>query len=185
MLTGTTTTTSTIYYHPHTTLGTIPSITDASNSAIEIVSLNGNYLTGSIDSSFSNLDYLNTLILSNNRLTGELVPVHASNVDLSSNFISGSIPSAFFTANLVSLILINNCITGTLPTSICTSSGNLTVLSLDGLGAACKTKYFKRRLRMLGSIPECVFKFNNLSTLTISGNSFTGTTTSNSTISLP
>ena len=173
-ITNTSTTTSSLIILMHTTSGTIPNIIDAGNSAIQILSLSSNYLTGSIDSSFSNLDSLNTLILSNNRLTGNLVPVHASSIDLSSNFLSGQIPSQFFTANLVSLTLINNCITGNLPGSICSSS-NLILLAMDSLGGSCETKYLKRRLRMTGPIPACVFKFNNLSTLTISGNSFTGT----------
>jgi hypothetical protein len=72
---------------------------------------------------------------------------------------------------LQTLVLSSNCISGTLPNSICTSP-QLTRLILDGIQTNCKhaTSYSRH-----GSIPSCIFSMPHLQTLQLVGNGLTGT----------
>jgi hypothetical protein len=99
-------------------------------------------------------------------------------VDFSDNRFSGSLPDDIFELpSLQTIALTLNCFGGTLPASMC-APRNVTVMSLDGLGAAKNCKHeVKVPLTdvvidniLEGTIPECVWKLPQLQVLHLTGN---------------
>jgi hypothetical protein len=80
------------------------------------------------------------------------------------------------------LALSINCFDGQLPESMCAAADTLTVLSADGLGASSRctsffsTPFFGVTLfnGLGGSVPSCLFAFEKLEILHLSGNGLVG-----------
>jgi hypothetical protein len=79
--------------------------------------------------------------------------------------------------NILNIALSLNCFDGTLPELMC-APRNVTVLSLDGLGAAKNCKHAVKvpltgviiGNALTGSIPECVWQLPQLQVLHLTGN---------------
>lgn len=145
-------------------VGRVPTALSAM-SELRILQLNGNYLSGSLDNLFSsrvNLTHLQVFDASDNALTGHLPP-----------FMFVKLPQL----STVSLSL--NCLSGTLPSQICTAD-SMQVLSFDGMGSSKSCEgygdvfnFFKPQ-GLTGSIPECVLAMPSLVLLHLSANALTG-----------
>jgi Leucine-rich repeat (LRR) protein len=159
---------------------------------LNYLDLSFNQLSGTIPSSFNQLNNIKVLFLTSNKLTCNLDGIFDSNyqnnltnIDLVDNYLTGSIPSNIFgLKSLKTFAISNNCISGSLPIEIC-SSTTLKSLILDGIHANCrkfifpifpfiKTFYATSDI-IEGGIPTCVFNMTNLTTLHVSGNSIKGT----------
>ena len=147
--------------------------------------MDANMFTGTVPIDlFDQFHSLEVLRLQRNLLTGDLtgrfgglLPM-LQNVDFSDNRLSGSLPDDVFELpNLLNIALTLNCFEGTLPEALC-SPRNVTVLSLDGLGAA---KHCKNAVKVPltgvtifntlgGTIPECVWNLPQLQVLHLTGN---------------
>jgi hypothetical protein len=126
---------------------------------------------------------LEVLRLQRNLLTGDLTGVLTGlpllrSVDFSDNRLSGTIPQELFELrNLQSIALTFNCFGGELPPSLCLPI-NVTVMSLDALGAAqhCKNAVevpltgVTLDNTMSGTIPDCVWQMPLLQVLHLTGN---------------
>jgi hypothetical protein len=138
------------------------------------------------------LHKLSLLFLTNNTLTGNLYDIfdpnyqnNLTNIDLVNNLFSGSIPSAIFSLSSLEMFAAsNNCMSGSLPIEIC-SSTRLVSLILDGIHSNCRNPIFplfpfiktysSSSSIIEGGIPTCVFNMISLNTLHIAGNSIKGT----------
>jgi hypothetical protein len=146
--------------------GALPYIGDMRN--VEVLQLQNNLFSGTLSRIFGgdfhtlNSSSLNTLDLSENRLTGTL-------------------PAEIFQLRtLFNLALSSNCFTGTLPSTIC-SARRIRSLSLDGLSSNNNCGDFRSPFLDLmlgkyvhGTIPSCVWNLPNLVSIHISGNRFSG-----------
>lgn len=127
--------------------------------------------------------------LENNKFFGKLEGIFTAdmmaleNLDLSDNNLSGNIPQGIFDLPSINTIALSlNCFEGTLPHDIC-SARNVSVLAMDGLGAAsnCKNAIsvplsgVSLFTALEGSIPPCVWALPLLQVLHMTGNGFTGT----------
>jgi hypothetical protein len=106
---------------------------------------------------------------------------------LSNNQFTGSLSQSFFidkSPNLQTFIALSNCLTGSLPESLCEAS-KLISLILDGLSTAdnCRIQLFPDipdvnsftlRNGIDGTIPGCLYSMRSLQTLHLSGNDLTG-----------
>lgn len=101
--------------------GPIPENTLSRLSALQILSLRSNSISGPIPSDFSNLRNLTTLYLQFNNFSGSLPSNisfwnNLSILNLSNNGFSGSIPSSFSNlSHLTVLSLANNSLSGEIP----------------------------------------------------------------------
>lgn len=179
--------------------GTIPSYY-CTFSNITVLKIDYNYLTGQLPKCGPNsLPLLYILQVQDNQLTGPLTNFfspeayrYLSVLDLSDNAFSGSFPTKVFQLpSLKSLAAVKNCFVGQIPESICDEGQNLTsslqVVALDGLHASsyCITHYWSPfrsssstgsfSTLMSGSLPCCLWRLPNITTLHFSGNGFTGT----------
>ncbi|XP_076898074.1 leucine-rich repeat receptor protein kinase HPCA1-like [Bidens hawaiensis] len=137
------------------------------------LSLNSNSFTGRIPPSVGNLKNLVWLDLSTNNLN-ESLPVssqtmpgldnltHAKHFHLGDNQLSGDIPLRLFNSNmkLIHLLLENNNLTGTIPSTLGLVT-SLTVVRLD-----------KNLLR--GSVPSNINNLTNTTEMFLSNNRLTG-----------
>ena len=155
---------------------------------LQEINLFNNYLEHSVPTTLSNCTALGLLRLQHNLLTGPLQGIfhmdmiHIEHVDLSDNKFSGSIPKGIFELPIVSSVALSrNCFEGSLPAAMC-DARNVSVLSMDGLGAAkaCKgsvelplsgVTLFNT---LEGSIPSCVWVLPLLQVLHLTGNGLTG-----------
>jgi Leucine-rich repeat (LRR) protein len=149
-----------LYMDDNKLTGTVPSELFQQFHALEIMRFQRNQLTGNL----------------NGRFGGFLSVVE--NVDFSDNRLSGSIPrDLFMLPSVLTIALTLNCFGGTLPQSMC-AARNLTVLSLDGLGAAEQCKHAVKvpltgvvlDNTLTGTIPECVWTLPRLQVLHMTGN---------------
>jgi len=125
--------------------GSLPAFGELNSMAhLELISLHGNKLTGSIPTSYANLQSLIYLDLSHNMLTGG-VPT---------NF-GDSLPE------LVTLDLSHNQLTGTIPSNLGGDSSPLMYLDLSNN-------------LLSGSVPKLLYSMEYLYYLDISNNSLTG-----------
>ncbi|CAI0393821.1 unnamed protein product [Linum tenue] len=156
---------------------------------------------------FSSLPTLQILDLSYNRLSGEL-PSDASNnstaalaarvVDLSSNNFHGELlPRTLFirpARNLTIFNVSNNTFTGTIPSTICSSSSSLAALDFSlndfsgpippGFGTCSQLRVLRAGFNNLsGSIPGDIYTIKSLEELSLSVNHLTGPI-SNATVNL-
>ena len=128
---------------------------------------------------FSQKPTLETLFLGSNSFSGVL-PVNMSRslvkLDISDNAFSGNLPSEYFAfQNLTLLSASVNCLSPTLPTSLCNSSTALSELYLDGLQENSKCSDATKRSRgYLTNLPSCVWSRSSLRKLYLSGNGYTG-----------
>jgi uncharacterized repeat protein (TIGR01451 family) len=136
-------------------------------TALQIIDLSANQLTGTIPTELGNQVTLTELDLSNNQLTGSIPTelgnlVNLTDLNLSANQLTGTIPTEF--GNLVTLTqldLSDNQLTGSIPSVL----GNL--VNLIGLNLSIN--------QLTGTIPA---ELDNLATLTqldLSMNQLTGT----------
>eukprot|EP01036_Dinobryon_divergens_P030042 gene30042-39233_t len=154
---------------------------------LNIFCVHNNMLTGHLPSSFSNLHSLVELFVEDNNFTGPIGQIFNSSVqrilsdiDLSSNSLSGTLPADVFSLkSLNSFAAVSNCITGSLPMSIC-EADQLNFLALDGMNTAanCRKPIFPaikwlttytRVHNLEDGIPSCVFNLSSLQTLHLSG----------------
>jgi Leucine-rich repeat (LRR) protein len=172
--------------------GSIPGTINVMTALQELSAYN-NLLSGSLPIARTNDSYVQlvNLQLSNNLFSGSL-PVGLLRESLQvlyldRNFFSGSIPLDWFTQSklLKALVLAGNCLSGTIPLSICSSS-MYTLVALDGLHGSshCETRLFWWdsnsgvivKQGIYGTIPSCLFEDQpQLQILQASGNGLTGT----------
>ena len=117
--------------------------------------------------------------MSNNQLiTGSLDSLFNKNTSYTLEYVvffsmslHGTLPDKLFQLPaLKTLVLSSNCITGSIPTSICSS--NVQYLILDGIGASSNCQKMKNALA--GTIPSCMLSSTNMTTLQLSGNGLYG-----------
>ena len=170
---------TTLYMYQNSLTGLIPEELSSLKS-LSTLYLQNNLLTGSVPENILTLPLLTTIDLSfNPLLTGTLHHIFNSTdsmkglryVNLAGMKISGSLPDALFNyTTLDSLILSSNCISGSIPMSVCDS--NIKTLILDGIGIGHQCK--KSKLRFYGTIPPCIFSMPSLNVLHLAGNGLTG-----------
>ncbi|KAI3880856.1 hypothetical protein MKW92_026815 [Papaver armeniacum] len=126
----------------------------------------GNYLSGSIPASLTNLTSLDSLYLYDNSLSG-IIPqdigrIHSLvEIDLSTNKLSGSIPTSICNlTKLTYLSIFKNILFGTIPLEI----GNL--MSLNS--------FYLYKNNLSGSIPASLTNLTSLNTLYLYDNQLSG-----------
>ncbi|KAL7183665.1 hypothetical protein ACSBR2_025951 [Camellia fascicularis] len=140
--------------------GSIPSNTLSRLSALQILSLRSNRISGSFPSDFSNLGNLTLLYLQFNKFSGPLpldfsVWMNLSVINLSNNGFNGSIPYSIANlTHLTALNLANNSFSGKIPEL------NLPSLQLLDLSDNNLTGSVPRSLQRF---PNSAFSGNNLS----------------------
>lgn len=146
--------------------GPIPGAELGKLSALQVLRLNGNALTGSIPPELGNLSALNTLRISQNALTGSIPPQlmrlsSLSELNLGTNQLVGGIPEELGTmTSLSSLDLANNPLGGEIPLAL----GNLTGLIALRLNAC----------ELTGSIPPEIGDLVSVVNLSLNVNSLSG-----------
>ena len=147
--------------------------------------MDANFFSGTVPLGlFDNYNAMRVLRLQRNLLTGDLSGrfrgslTALKNIDFSDNRLSGNVPIDIFELPDVQNVALSlNCFEGSLPDSICYSR-NLSVLSLDGLGAAehCKNEVKVPLTGVTvfntlgGSVPPCVWTLPTLQVLHVTGN---------------
>jgi hypothetical protein len=166
----------------------------SSGVTLQFFDVSSNEMTGTIEDHFINHLALNKLYLQNNKFSGSIENVinpdvhhFLSSFDISNNAFTGTIPAKLFRLRRISeFAAVKNCMTGSIPTSICSANLTLSSLAIDGLYTAdqCTDKIF-RHIRKLdsyllehplqGTIPACLFEnFTFLTTLHVAGNGLEG-----------
>ena len=149
---------------------------------LEIMFLHENVFTGTIPSCIFSLPSLQGIKLSNNSgLTGHLPSLITTSssrklqyVFLDSINLYGSIPDSLFDLpHLISLVLSSNCITGSIPESIC-SATSMNSWSLILNGAFDEQQCSRSGNKFRSSLPSCIFASPNLTTLHLAGNKLLG-----------
>nr|GMD99750.1 probable inactive receptor kinase At4g23740 [Ipomoea batatas] len=142
--------------------GPIPNNTLSRLSALQILSLRSNGISGNFPPDFGNLKNLSCLYLQHNNLSGPLpsdfsVWKNLTSVNLSNNGFNGSIPySISGLTRLTSLNLANNSISGEIPDLHLPRLQNLNLSNNDLTGLVPKS---------LQRFPKSVFLGNNVSFL--------------------
>eukprot|EP00257_Ricinus_communis_P027848 XP_025015262.1 receptor-like protein 14 [Ricinus communis] len=136
-----------------------------SKSALSIMDLSDNHLSGMIPGWIGNLSYLQNLILSNNRLKGpipvEFCQLHYLEVlDLANNSVSGILPSCLSPSSIIHVHLSQNMIEGPWTNAF---SGSHFLVTLD-----------LSSNRITGRIPTLIGGINALRILNLKSNRFDG-----------
>ncbi|KAE8723948.1 leucine-rich repeat receptor-like protein kinase IMK2 [Hibiscus syriacus] len=133
---------------------------------LQVLSLDYNFLTGTIPVSLSKLSLLQQVSLSHNQISGT-IPDQIGTLsklqllDLSNNSINGSFPFSFSNlSSLVSLNLGDNRLSGKIPSSI----GNMSGINQLDLS----------RNKFSGEIPDSLAGLTNLSDFSVSDNNLSG-----------
>ncbi|XWS67302.1 hypothetical protein CRYUN_Cryun05aG0275800 [Craigia yunnanensis] len=133
---------------------------------LQLLTLDQNFLTGTIPISLTKLSLLEQISVSHNQITGT-IPDELGKLsklqmlDMSSNAINGSFPSSFSNlSSLVSLNLEGNRLDNQIPEAL-DNLQNLTVLNL-------------KNNRLSGQIPATIGNMSGINRLDFSGNNFTG-----------
>eukprot|EP00981_Chlorochromonas_danica_P007615 scaffold1829_cov194-Ochromonas_danica.AAC.4 len=155
--------------------------------------VSNNFLGGDLIS-VETFDKLSIVFAQSNMFSGSITTMFSPNnvqlvyIDVSANQLTGPLPGDIL-GQLPALQIfaaVQNCFSGTLPESLC-SSPYLKVLALDGLSTAssCRlpmlpglsalTAYVLPANAMHGSLPACLFEMASLTSLHLSGNRLTGT----------
>lgn len=133
---------------------------------LQFLTLDHNFLTGTLPVSLSKLSLLEHISLSHNQISGSLPDElgklsKLQMLDLSSNAINGSLPSSFTNlSSLVSLNLEGNQLDNQIPTAL-GNLQNLTILNL-------------KNNRLSGRIPAVIGNLSGMNQLDLSGNNFSG-----------
>jgi Leucine-rich repeat (LRR) protein len=155
-----------------------------------LLEVSNNFLSGSIPTTLAACKHLNSLQLGSNQLTGSLESLFnatrqrdLATIELDSNSLTGTIPAEIFKLpKLVTFVAAGNCFRGALPATLCMPT-LLQSLVLDGLSSApaCQqrilpgvTQSYAGKHIVSGTVPSCVYAMQNLRTLHLSGNGFTG-----------
>ncbi len=165
---------------------------------LQVLDVSYNRLTGALNDKVTESKHLRIFFVENNQFTGKLHDVfnittqrNLQFVDVSNNQLTGSLSSEFFIAqNMTSYAAVKNCLTGSIPDSIC-SNRFLQTLALDGLHSAdsCRERILPGILTYVlddvisGTIPTCLFQMEQLQTLHLSGNGIRGSFDNNIPIS--
>ncbi|KAK9045168.1 hypothetical protein V6N11_059057 [Hibiscus sabdariffa] len=139
--------------------GPIPTNTLSRLSAVEVISLRSNGISGSFPSDFAQLQNLTTLYLHSNKFSGTLPDFSVWNnltiIDLSNNGFNGSIPpSVSKLTHLTILNLSNNSLSGDIPEINIASLQQLDLANNNLTGIVPKS---------LERFPSWAFSGNNLS----------------------
>jgi Leucine-rich repeat (LRR) protein len=172
--------------------GTLPSNLSAFAETLVIFSFNNNQFSGTVPQSYQQFVVLNEFFAQNNNLEGSItvllnstLPKSVVSIDLSNNEFTGFMSASFFidNNNLSTFAAVANCLSGSIPDSICTVQ-SLTALALDGISTADKCRHyifphtsfngFYTRYFLPGTIPYCLFSIPSLQSLHLSGNGHTG-----------
>jgi len=170
-----------LYLYQNSLTGTVPEELSILQQ-LSVLYLQYNSLSGTISNGILALPKLGSIDLSFNELiTGNLDSLFNSSnfsrslkyLNLAGMQISGSLPSVLFNdMTLETLVLSSNCITGTLPMSVCNCSITNLILDGIGLGSRCNKK---SKLTFYGTIPSCLFSLESLEVLHLAGNGLEGT----------
>ena len=159
--------------------------------SLQIMELDYNYFSGSIPLKMSNMSQLTRIILNNNHLTGVILnrfipkQINLTIIQLSNNQFTGDLPNNLYQLlNLKTFAVVDNCFNPSIPYESFCSSKSLQNLFLDGLhaGSSCQKRLFKYVLPSVYSVHSyffsainpCLFKIENIKTLHLSGNGFSG-----------
>ena len=146
--------------------GTLPTNMAAFLPVLTVASFGNNLLEGPIPQSFFNIEGIETVVLSNNLLTGTIPDMTLSKInslDVQGNIMTGTLPQSI--SSLVDLFLISfldNQLSGTISTQI----GALTKLQFLGLSGN----------EMTGdpTSQDFLWQLTNLNSLFLGNNGFTG-----------
>lgn len=188
-----------LYLNSNFLSGSIPSHLSNLDS-INVFDVASNVLTGTLPASFSNLMNCVQLYVNGNELTGQLQDLfyptnmlHALELlDISDNGFTGFFPGIVFSLpRLHTLVTSSNCFTGSLSGSDIPTKSDLQLISMDGLssGRSCRKLsvvplalllfshpnpgYVPNKL-MHGAVPATLWSLPKLSSISLSGNGFTG-----------
>jgi Leucine-rich repeat (LRR) protein len=174
--------------------GTIPDFIFSSFSNLELLTLQDNFLSGSLSFSIGNLQNLIGIALSVNQLTSTLPSSIGSmkslvSLDLKYNYFNGSIPKTIgLLSNLTTLGLTGNRLTSSIPVELC----NLTKLEIVNLDTnlltgripaefgnlTSLTDFIANQNSFFGSLPETIINVNshhNLVIFSVGANLLSGT----------
>ncbi|KAK3412930.1 hypothetical protein EUGRSUZ_I01591 [Eucalyptus grandis] len=158
---------------------------------LEVMSLMMNRLTGSIPREFGTFPKLQKLYLGSNDLRGQ-IPSFLGNIStlqsiaLFNASLTGSIPLALFNRSLTNVVLMDNYLSGSLPSDLCYRWHDIQILALSGnqfSGLPLEMLTQCKELLMLvlsdnrfqGTIPREIDSLPKLRNLHLDGNNFTGT----------
>jgi Leucine-rich repeat (LRR) protein len=153
------------------------------------LAVNDNNLYGTIPTEIISAESLTNLDLANNHFSGNLGMVftaplrNLTYINLANNSFEGQIPDTLFDSAQLQVVVMNsNCFSGTIPENMCSAIGLQTII-MDSLSSGCAADlgFLRRIIKGLfprnileGSIPQCLFQLQNLSTLQLSGNGLRG-----------
>ena len=161
---------------------------------LQYLDVNDNMLSGVLPASIVSLSKLIVLYVKSNKFKGSIDMFHdmkewpyCTRFDLSENKLLGNLNySNVFTrlSNVRTIDLSSNCLSGSLPSSICSLS-QLNSLSLNGLSSKCgkqfnplglfKAPFYKNSI---GGMLPCIWEMPSLKNLFLSGNLMTGSLSS-------
>jgi len=165
-----------------------------SMKSIRAFSIYSNHLSGSLGTSVSQISYL---LINDNHFTGpffslvtnksivieDSTPYVFELINIANNLFTGSMTDDFFTmTNLIALFAGSNCLTGSIPETICSAS-SLNVLELNAVGSnrGCASNIHLDRQRpvtvhgtfsqlgLRGTIPSCLLTSKSLTNLLLAG----------------
>ncbi|KAL8141022.1 hypothetical protein V2J09_007043 [Rumex salicifolius] len=170
--------------------GRFPQCVTNLSSHLRKLSINNNYISGSIPQNLDNLVGLQILSMSNNSFTG-IIPPSMGNLgnlrflDLQSNHFSGHIPRSLGKlSKLLKLSFYYNSLEGTIPLTLnnCTSLQWLD-FSYNNLNGSIPSQILIPSLtnffsvsnnQLMGSLPEEIGKLTNLDLMDVSANRLSG-----------
>ncbi|KAH0461820.1 hypothetical protein IEQ34_009395 [Dendrobium chrysotoxum] len=157
------------------------------SSNVITLDLSHNRLTGRLLQSLEFMSKLSTLDLSYNQFTGEIpsiLPTRLQRLHLSYNLLSGTLPSKFQASSLAFLLLSNNKLHGSFPTTICNLI-SLKVLDLsnnnlsDSLPDCWRTESQLQilnlgRNQLSGALPPSIGSLSQLMSFHVNNNYLSG-----------